>query len=315
MKDENMIIDCKRCNSRYHIDKRIFQGQSAKVRCTGCGFVFKAFLAPVDNGVVFNDLSSAKKGWNHNVVAVSNQKGGVAKTSTCLNLGISLSMMKKRVLMIDFDVQANLTQLAGYASGPSFFDLVNADPKKIEDVVIQTRYANLSLLPSGRNMMVLNKWLFGAIDYEYLLKDRLAAIRADFDYILIDTPPSIDFFTINALTAASLVLIPSQCDFFSIQGMDQLLGIIAMVKAKLNPRLDTGILITMYDRNSDASQVVYDKIIELHKGRVFQTRIEQDELIRQAQLMSLPVIYYNRKSASGMGYLDLAKELLAREAA
>ncbi len=310
-----MIIDCKRCRSRYHIDNRIFQGKSAKVRCTGCGFVFKAFPVPADNGIAFNDLALAKKSWNHNVVAVSNQKGGVAKTSTCLNLGISLSMMKKRVLMIDFDVQANLTQLAGYANGRSFFDLLNSDPKKIEDIVIQTRYANLSLLPSGKNMMVLNKWLFGAIDYEYILKDRLAAIRADFDYILIDTPPSIDFFTINALTTASMVLIPSQCDYFSIQGMDQLLSIIAMVKTKLNPGLDTGILITMYDRNSEASRVVYDKIIELHKGRVFQTRIEQDELIRQAQLMSLPVIFYNRKSTSGMGYLNLAKELLAREAA
>jgi len=310
-----MIVECKKCKNRYQIDKRVFRGNSAKVRCTGCGFVFKAFLASTKDGVCFNDLLRAKQRWPNNIIAVSNQKGGVAKTSTCLNLGISLSMMNKKVLMIDFDIQANLTQLAGHQNKLSFFDLLNADGKTIADVVIQTRYNNLSLLPSSRNMMVINKWLFGAVDYEYLLKDRLAAIKDNYDYILIDTPPSIDFFTINALTAASLVLIPSQCDYFSIRGMDQLLGIIKMVKAKLNPELDTGILITMYDRRSEASKVVYDKIIELHKGRVFRTRIDQDELIKEAQLMSLPVIFYNNKSASGMGYLNLAKELLQREAA
>lgn len=310
-----MIVECKKCKNRYQIDKRVFRSNSAKVRCTGCGFVFKAFLASDEDGINFNDLLMAKQSWPNNIVAVSNQKGGVAKTSTCLNLGISLSMMNKKVLMIDFDIQANLTQLSGCQNKLSFFDVLNSGGKRIEDVVIQTRYKNLSLLPSSRKMMVINKWLFGAIDYEYILKDRLAAIKDSYDYILIDTPPSIDFFTINALTAASLVLIPSQCDYFSIQGMDQLLGIIGMVKGKLNPELDTGILITMYDRKSEASKIVYDKIIELHKDRVFKTRIEQDELIKEAQLMSLPVIFYDNKSASGMGYLNLAKELLQREAA
>jgi len=223
--------------------------------------------------------------------------------------------MKKKVLMIDFDIQANLTQLAGYQNTPSFYDILASKQKKIEDIVIQTRYKNLYLLPSSRNMMVLNKWLFGAIDYEYILKDRLAAIKDDFDYILIDTPPSIDFFTINALTAASLVLIPSQCDYFSIRGMDQLIDIIKMVKSKLNTRLDTGILVTMFDGKSKASRMVYDKIIELHGNTVFKTKIEQDELVKEAQLMSLPVIYYNKRSSSGIGYFNLAKEILKREAA
>lgn len=310
-----MIIECKKCNSRYHIDKSVFRGKSAKVRCTGCGFVFKTFLAPDDNGFSFTDRLLAKKQWAKNVIAVSNQKGGVAKTSTCLNLGFSLSMMKKRVLMIDFDIQANLTQLTGCENPASFYDVIHSGNKKIEEIIRPTRYKNLFLLPSNRDMLVLNKWLFGAVDYEYILKDRLAAVKDDYDYILIDTPPSIDFFTINALTTASLVVIPSQCDFFSIRGMDQLLGIIHMVQGKLNPLLETGILITMYDRKSEASKVVYDQIIDLHKKRVFKTRIEQDELIKEAQLMSLPVISYNKKSSSGLSYLNLARELLERKAA
>jgi len=310
-----MIVECKSCKRRYRVNKSALLKKGGKVRCTGCGLTFKAFLTPNENGVSFNDLSLAKKIWGDNVIAISNQKGGVAKTSTCLNLGVSLSMMKKKVLMIDFDIQANLTQLSGYQNTPSFYDILNAKNKKIDDIVIQTRYKNLFLLPSSRNMMVLNKWLFGAIDYEYVLKDRLASIKDKFDYILIDTPPSIDFFTINALTASSLVLIPSQCDYFSIRGMDQLIGIIKMVKTKLNPTLDTGILITMFDRKSRASKMVYDKIIELHRETVFKTKIELDELIKEAQLMSQPVIFYNKKSSSGIGYLNLAKEILKREAA
>ena len=310
-----MIVECKKCKSRYTINKNVFRGKSAKVRCTGCGFVFKVFLTSDDKRVSFTNRPPAKKQWANNVIAVSNQKGGVAKTSTCMNLGFSLSVMKKRVLMIDFDIQANLTQLIGCEHTSSFYDLIHSREKKIEDIIAPTRYKNLFLLPSSRNMMVLNKLFFGTVDYEYILKDKLAQVKDDYDYILIDTPPSIDFFTINALTAASLVVIPSQCDFFSIQGMDQLLGIIHMVKGKSNPCLETGILITMYDQKSEASKVVYDQIIDLHRKRVFKTRIEQDEMIKEAQLMSLPVIYYNKKSSSGLAYLNLARELLERKAA
>jgi chromosome partitioning protein len=315
MKGGKMIVECKRCQSRYNLDKNVFRGRSAKVRCTGCGFVFKAFLSSDEDGFSFTDLVLAKKQGANNVISVSNQKGGVAKTSTCLNLAFSLAVLNKRVLMIDFDIQANLTQLIGCDEPSSFYDLIHSTDQTIEELIVPTRFRNLSLLPSNKNMMVLNKWLFGAVDYEYILKDRLAPIKDKFDYILIDTPPSIDFFTINALTAASLVVIPSQCDFFSIQGMDQLLGIIRMVKGKLNPSLHTGILITMYDQKSEASKVVYNQIIDLHKQRVFKTRIEQDELIKEAQLMSLPVIYYNRKSSSGQAYMNLARELLERKAA
>jgi chromosome partitioning protein len=152
------------------------------------------------------------------------------------------------------------------------------------------------------------------MDYEYFLKDRLASIKDNYDYILIDTPPSIDFFTINALTCASKVLIPSQCDYFSIQGISQLIKIIKMIKTKLNPDLDLDILITMYDQKSQASNLVYNKIVELHRGNVLNTIIEQDEKIREAQLMSLPVIFYNKKSTSSAQYLNLARELLEMEA-
>lgn len=261
--------------------------------------------------IKFFDLKAARKRCDQeNIIAISNQKGGVAKTSTCLNLGLSLAMHDKRVLLVDFDVQASLTLSLGYIETVSFYDTLTGDPDGMATMAIETKYPNLWLFPSNKNMVLLNKKYFGAQNFEFLLKDRLLPIKDQFDYILIDTPPSIEFFTLNALTASQLVIIPSQCDYLSTHGIDQIIKLIDLIKAKTNPFIESRILITMFDKESTASKMICTKLKNLYPGMSYDTLIEMDYRIREAQIMSMPVIQYNKESNAGKQYLRLAKEIL-----
>jgi chromosome partitioning protein len=263
--------------------------------------------------VDFLDLDSAKKPWrNDNIIAISNQKGGVAKTSTCLNLGLSLAMQGKRVLLMDFDVQANLTISLGYQETISFYDVLNGSNTAFDQLTLQTKYENLWLFPSNKNMVLLNKKYFGAQNFEFILKDRLALIKERYDYILIDTPPSIEFFTLNALTAARFVIIPSQCDYLSTHGIDQILKLISLIKTKANPIIEPRILITMFDEQSTASKMICTKLKKLYPGMPYNTVIELDNRIREAQILCMPVLQYNQSSKAGEQYLLLAKEILGQ---
>ncbi|MGD9364610.1 MAG: AAA family ATPase [Desulfobacteraceae bacterium] len=306
-----MIIVCPNCQTRYEVDDETIDEQSFGARCTKCQQVFSAYKPVRIEEIKFIDIGSTRKRCDHdNIIAVSNQKGGVAKTSTCLNLGLSLALHDKRVLLIDFDVQANLTISLGYKEDKSFFDVLDGDPYAIEKFAIETKYPNLWLFPSNKNMVLLNKKYFGAQNFEFLLKDRLLPIKDRFDYILIDTPPSIEFFTLNALTAAHLVVIPSQCDYLSTHGIDQILKLIDLIKSKTNPFLDARILVTMYDKESTASKMIYTKLKQLYPGLSYKTLIERDPRIKEAQIMSMPVLQYNKESRAGRQYLQLAKEIL-----
>lgn len=306
-----MIIVCPNCQTRYEVDDETIVEQSFGARCTKCHQVFSAYKPVRIEEIKFIDIGSTRKRCDHdNIIAVSNQKGGVAKTSTCLNLGLSLALHDKRVLLIDFDVQANLTISLGYKEDKSFFDVLDGDPYAIEKLAIETKYPNLWLFPSNKNMVLLNKKYFGAQNFEFLLKDRLLPIKDRFDYILIDTPPSIEFFTLNALTAAHLVVIPSQCDYLSTHGIDQILKLIDLIKAKTNPFLDARILVTMFDKQSTASKMIYTKLKQLYPGLSYETLIERDPRIKEAQIMSMPVLQYNKESLAGRQYLNLAKEIL-----
>jgi chromosome partitioning protein len=306
-----MIIVCPNCQTRYDVDDESIDEQSFGARCTKCQQVFSAYKPVRVEEIKFIDIESTRKRCDHdNIIAVSNQKGGVAKTSTCLNLGLSLALHDKRVLLIDFDVQANLTISLGYKEDKSFFDVLDGDPYAVKKMAIKTKYPNLWLFPSNKNMVLLNKKYFGAQNFEFLLKDRLLPIKDRFDYILIDTPPSIEFFTLNALTAAHLVVIPSQCDYLSTHGIDQILKLIDLVKAKTNPFLDARILVTMFDKQSTASKMIYTKLKQLYPGLSYETLIERDPRIKEAQIMSMPVLQYNKESRAGRQYLKLAKEIL-----
>lgn len=306
-----MIVVCPNCQTRYELADQDVETQRFNARCAKCQQIFPAYRPVRVEEIKFFDLKAARKRCDQeNIIAISNQKGGVAKTSTCLNLGLSLAMHDKRVLLVDFDVQASLTLSLGYIETVSFYDTLTGDPDGMATMAIETKYPNLWLFPSNKNMVLLNKKYFGAQNFEFLLKDRLLPIKDQFDYILIDTPPSIEFFTLNALTASQLVIIPSQCDYLSTHGIDQIIKLIDLIKAKTNPFIESRILITMFDKESTASKMICTKLKNLYPGMSYDTLIEMDYRIREAQIMSMPVIQYNKESSAGKQYLRLAKEIL-----
>ena len=308
-----MIVVCPNCRTRYDLSDKLVQEPSFFARCSKCQNIFSAYRPVRIEEIDFLDLAAAKRvSENNNVIAISNQKGGVAKTSTSLNLGYSLAMNDKRVLLIDFDVQANLTISLGFKDTTSFYEALNGKADGIEKHLIQTKHKNLWLFPSNKNMVLLNKKYFGARNFEFILKDRLFPIRNRFDYIIIDTPPSIEFFTLNALTAAQLVVIPSQCDYLSTHGVDQILKIIQLIKSKTNPGIEPRILVTMFDKESTASKMICSKLKRLYPGIMYDTQIEMDSRIREAQILGIPVMEYNQQSKAGQQYLRLAKEILGQ---
>ena len=306
-----MIVVCPNCQTRYELADKDVETHRFNARCAKCDQIFPAYRPVRVEEIKFFDLKAALKRCDQeNIIAVSNQKGGVAKTSTCLNLGISLAMHAKRVLLVDFDVQASLTLSLGYNETISFYDTLNGDSDGMAKMALETKYPNLWLFPSNKNMVLLNKKYFGAQNFEFLLKDRLMPIKDQFDYILIDTPPSIEFFTLNALTASQLVIIPSQCDYLSTHGIDQIIKLIDLIKTKTNPFIESRILITMFDKESTASKMICTKLKNLYPGMSYETLIEMDYRIKEAQIMSMPVIQYNKESKAGKQYLRLAKEIL-----
>lgn len=306
-----MIIVCQQCNRQFQFSDKITKDEQFLVKCSGCGNIFTVYQPTRIEEIAFIDLKAAKQIDNgKKVIAVSNQKGGVAKTSTCLNLGMSLAKMGKRTLLIDFDVQANLSISLGFQSKPSFYDAVSNPSKPLSDFIVQTQYADLWLLPSNKNMVMLNKKYFGAHNFEFLLSDRLSTIREDYDYIIIDTPPSIEFLTLNALTAANLAVIPSQCDYLSVHGVDQVLKVINLIEDKINPNLEARVLITMFDKTNTASKLIFSKLRELYKEKAFNTVIELDNKVKEAQIMNIPVMQYDSRSTAGLQYFALAKEMI-----
>ncbi|NNG00774.1 MAG: AAA family ATPase [Desulfobacteraceae bacterium] len=306
-----MIIVCQQCETKFHLDDNRVSKNRFLVRCTECNAIFTAYKPVRVQEIRFIELDRARSTEPlPRIIAISNQKGGVAKTSTCLNLGMALSLMKKRVLLIDFDVQANLSISLGYRNQPSFYDAVNAFDTPMSSYITKTRYTGLYLLPSNKNMVLLNKKYFGAQNFEYILKDRLGSVVDEYDYILIDTPPSIEFFTLNALSAAGLAIIPSQCDYLSTHGVDQILRLIKLIRGKTNPGIKARILITMFDRANVASKVIYTKLRKMYQGRTFDTAIDLDCKVKEAQIMSVPVAHYDGQSTAGRQYSDLARELI-----
>ena len=308
-----MIVICERCQSRFRLDENRIRPntKSFTARCSRCRHVFTAYRPVRIQEIPFVDLSAAKhvtrKG---NTIAVSNQKGGVAKTSTCLNLGLALTQRGKKVLLIDFDVQANLSILLGAREAASFYDVLQKGPQAMDQAVVATPYPDMWILPASKNMVLLNKKYFGADDYEYILNDRLNLVKDRYDYILIDTPPSIEFFTLNALTASDQVIIPTQCDYLSTHGVDQILGIIELIRRKTNPAVEARILVTMYNEDETAARVIQTKIQELYRGKLYQTVIPLDGRLREAQIMSMPVHHYDAQSRSGQAYTALANEIM-----
>ncbi len=325
-----MIIECERCRTKFSLDEGALRIIPCKVRCSVCRYIFilgkptaaaaagtqktqakpaapqsdQTAAAATAQEPTYPDSSHCK------VLVFSNQKGGVAKTTTCLNLGMALAQLKKRVLLIDFDVQANLTLALGYQDTPSFYDVLASGNGTMGRTVIKTRYSGLSLLPANENMVLLDKKYLRTKNFEYILKKQLAPIKHRYDFILIDTPPSIGFFTLNALTAANTTVIPCQCDFFATQGLERLVKLIDLVKTKTNPDIGYAVLATMYDPNSTASKLILTKLKERYGDKTFKAVICADTKVKEAQIMRVPLMSYSRQSDAGEQYMRLAKELI-----
>ena len=304
-----MIITCDNCNTRYNLDDSLIQNKPViNVRCSKCDNKFKVSVEKKQNMALLAD--SIGSGQWDTTIAVSNQKGGVAKTSTCMNMGVSLSMMGKKVLLVDFDVQANLTISLGHSvQSGSFFEILQDDSRPMSDYIQETRYSNLDCLPSNSRMALLTKHHMHRQNFEFLLREKLTTIAGSYDYIIIDTPPALDFCTLNALMASHCVIIPTPCEYLSMHGIHRIEDIINIIRKKTGRDIDYRILITMYDPQSTAARVIYQKIQNMFANKLLDTVIEQDQRLKESQIVHLPVYHYENKSTSARQYQELAREI------
>jgi chromosome partitioning protein len=253
-------------------------------------------------------------------LAVANQKGGVGKTTTAINLATSLAMAERRVLLVDMDPQSNLTSGVGLKGqtgpGGTVYQALESDNGNAADFVLETRVQNLSLIPADRNLTGAEIDLVSLPNRERRLRAFLEPLRASFDYIFIDTPPSLGLLTLNALVAADAVLIPLNCEYFALEGLADLVATLRRVRSTLNPALDiAGVLLTMHDERTNLGQQVARDIRAFFRERVYSTVIPRNIRLGEAPSHGMPAILYDVKSRGAEAYLALAREVLARDAA
>src|SRR3954468_3643434 len=255
------------------------------------------------------------------ILCIANQKGGVGKTTTTINLATALALAEQRILVVDMDPQGNLTSGVGLkgqatAAGTVYQALTSPDPVDPAAFLLETRVKDLWLMPADRNLTGAEVELVSLPNRERRLRDLLEPLRDRFDFILIDTPPSLGLLTLNALVAADAVLIPLNCEYFALEGLADLVATLRRVRAALNPSLDiAGVLMTMHDERTNLGQQVARDIREFFKDRVFDTVIPRNVRLGEAPSHGMPAILYDVKSRGSEAYLALAREVLAREAA
>ncbi len=248
------------------------------------------------------------------VIAVTNQKGGVGKTTTCVNLSASLGARGFRVLLIDIDPQGNSTQGLGVAKQKvqkSTYDIF-VDGLAAEEVLVHTEFNNVDLLPTNNALIGAEIEMVDVPEREYRLKRSLATLRASYDFIFIDCPPSLGLLTLNALCASDTFILPIQCEFYALEGLSQLMNHIRIVKRKFNPTLETeGVLLTMYDGRLNLTQQVVNEVKKYFPRKVYRTVIPRAVRLSEAPSFGQPVLYYDRSSKGSLAYEELASEFAA----
>jgi chromosome partitioning protein len=253
------------------------------------------------------------------VIAIANQKGGVGKTTTAINLGAGLAVAEQRTLVVDMDPQGNATSGMGLDRGElaaSVYDVLLDDAPVAEVRRRQVHFPFLDILPSSQDLVGAEVELVDRPGRETVLRRALDAVRDEYDFILLDCPPSLGLLTLNTLAAADTVLIPIQCEFYALEGLSQLLNTVRLVQQNLNPRLQIeGVLLTMYDQRLNLSRQVADEAKEYFGSRVFRSVIPRNVRLAEAPSFGKPIVLYDLLSVGAQSYLALAKEIISHDGA
>lgn len=250
------------------------------------------------------------------IIAIANQKGGVGKTTTSINLSSCIAAKGKKVLVIDIDPQGNTTSGFGIEKNElenTVYELILGDIS-IEDCIVKDIFPNISILPSNVNLAAAEIELIGIDKKEYILKNEVDWVKDKYDYIIIDCPPSLSMLTINSMTTADTVLVPIQCEYYALEGLSQLIHTVNLVKERLNPDLDMeGVVFTMYDSRTNLSMQVVENVKNHLSQSVYNTVIPRNIRLAEAPSHGIPIQIYDPKSAGAESYRSLAKEIIGRK--